>query len=117
MQELTPLLIFLALSTAFAAFLVILGFLVSPKAPSEVKNSTYECGLKPFGDAKIQYSPNFFIFALMFLIFDIETIMLYPFALAFNKIGFLALIEAFLFVMILLFGLIYVLKKEILRFE
>ena len=69
----------------------------------------------PFGDAKIKFDVKYFNYAILFLIFDIETIFLYPFAVSLNYLGWFAVIEAFLFVAILLLGLYFAIKKRLLR--
>ena len=85
------------------------------KKKSALKETTYECGAIPFDDAKIKFDIKYFNYAILFLIFDIETVFLYPFAISINSLGLFAIIEAFLFVGILLFGLIFAIKKDILR--
>lgn len=117
MQELLALVLLLGLSAAFAVFALVLSFLISPKAPSYNKELTYECGMEPFSDAKVQYNIQFFMYAILFLIFDIETIMLFPFALIFNELRLLAFIEVTIFVGLILLGLIYAIKKNMLRFR
>lgn len=117
MQELLALILLLGLSTAFAVAALVLSLILSPKADSNIKNSTYECGMNTFSDAKIQYNMQFFMYAILFLIFDIETVMLFPFALIFNKLGILAFVEVAIFVLLLLLGLIYAAKKNMLRFR
>ena len=117
MQELLALVLLLGLSTAFAVAALVLNFLISPKAESNIKNSTYECGMPLFSDAKIQYNVQFFMYAILFLIFDIETVMLFPFALIYGKLGLLAFVEAAIFVSLLLLGLVYAAKKNMLRFR
>ena len=95
--------------------MVIAGFVCQYKKENAVKNSTYECGLVQNGDARIKFDIKYFNYAILFLIFDIETIFLYPFALSVNSLGLFAIIEAFLFVAILLFGLFFAIKKNMLR--
>lgn len=115
MKELVCLAIFVILSTLFAIAMVVAGFLCQYKKETSVKNTTYECGIVPFNDARIKFDIRYFNYAVLFLIFDIETIFLYPFALSFNSLGLFAVIEAFLFVFILLFGLFFAIKKKMLR--
>lgn len=117
MKELVFLLVFIALSTAFALAALIASFICSPKAESDEKSSTYECGMKLFSDARIQFDVKFFNFAIMFLIFDVEAIFLFPFAVNFVHLKLFAIIEVFIFVALLLFALIYAIKKEILRWQ
>jgi len=115
LKELVCLCIFIALSTFFAVAMVIAGFICQYKKKSSVKETTYECGLQPFGTAQVKFDIKYFNYAILFLIFDIETIFLYPFALNFDKLGLLAILEAFLFIVILLFGLLFAIKKKMLR--
>lgn len=117
MKELVFLLVFIALSTAFALAALIASFICSPKAESDEKSSTYECGMQLFSDARIQFDVKFFNFAIMFLIFDVEAIFLFPFAVNYTQLQLFAVVEAFIFIALLLFALIYAIKKEILRWQ
>ena len=115
MKELVCLIIFIALSTLLAIAMVVAGFLCQYKKESAVKNSTYECGLIPEGQAQIKFDIKYFNYAILFLIFDVETIFLYPFAVSLNSLGLFAVIESFIFVAILLFGLYFAINKKMLR--
>ena len=115
MKELVCLVIFVVLSTLLAIAMVLAGFLCQYRKKTAIKETTYECGLVPVGDAKIKYDIKYFNYAILFLIFDIETIFLYPFAVSINSLGLFAIIEAFLFVMILLLGLYFAINKKMLR--
>lgn len=115
MKELVCLAIFVILSTLFAFIMIAAGFLCQYKKESAVKNSAYECGIVPFSDAKIKFNIRYFNYAILFLVFDIETIFLYPFALSLNSLGIFAAVEAFLFVLILLLGLYFAINKKMLR--
>ena len=115
MKELVCLAIFVIISTLLAIAMIITGFICQYKKESSVKNSTYECGLVPIGDARIKYNIKYFNYAILFLIFDIETIFLYPFAISINSLGLFVIIEAFAFIMILFLGLFLAIKKELLR--
>ena len=95
--------------------MIIAGFICQYKKKSEIKNQTYECGILPDSDAKIQFDIKYFNYAIAFLIFDIETIFLYPFAVFVNELGLFAIIEAFVFILILLVGLFYAINKKMLR--
>ncbi len=115
MKELVCLVIFVVLSMLLALAMLVAGFICQYKNESVVKNSTYECGLMPIGDAKVRFDIKYFNYAILFLIFDVETIFLYPFAVTMNSLGLFAIIEAFIFVAILLFGLFFAIKKKMLR--
>ena len=115
MKELVCLAIFIILSTLFAIAMVAAGFVCQYKKQSQVKNSTYECGIKTKSDAWIDFDIKYFNYAILFLIFDIETIFLYPFAIFVNSWELFAIIEAFVFISILLFGLFFAIKKKVVR--
>lgn len=115
MKELIFLLVFIVLSTAFAFAALIASFICSPKAESTEKTTTYECGMNLFSDARIQFDMKFFNYAILFLIFDIETIFLFPFAVNFMQLRAFALVEVFIFLALLLLALVYAIKKDVLR--
>ena len=115
MKELACLSIFVIVSALFAVLMIAAGFICQYKKTSEVKNSVYECGMVPFGEARVRFDIKYFNYAIIFLIFDVETIFLYPFAVSVNSLGLFAIIEAFIFVLILLLGLGIVIKKKFLR--
>lgn len=89
--------------------------LLRPSHKSKEKLSSYECGMTPFGGEWSQFNVRFYIFALLFLIFDVEIAFLYPWAIIFRKLGVATFIEMMLFVGILVLGLIYAWKKGVLR--
>lgn len=109
--------VFIVLSVVFASIALFLSWLIQPKSPNKTKNSTYECGMTPIGDSKIQFSSKYYMYALLFIIFDIEAVFLFPWAIAFKKFGIYALTEAFLFIAILVIGLIYAWKKGALKWQ
>lgn len=117
MKELIFLLVFIVLSSLFALAALICSFICAPNAPNEEKTSTYECGMSPFSNARIQFDIKFFNYAIMFLIFDVETIFLFPFAISFGQLQLFAIVEMTIFVALLLFALIYAIKKNILRWQ
>ena len=116
MNELYFLLIFILLSTAFAVASVVAGFVFGYKS-DETENSSYECGMKTFGSAKIQFNVRFLNFAVMFLIFDVESIFLFPFAVSVGEFQIYVLVEVVLFVLIFLYALFFAIKKKILRWQ
>ena len=115
MKELVCLSLFIILSALFGIAMVVAGFVCQYKQKNSVKNSTYECGVPPIMDANIQFDIKYFNYAIMFLVFDIETIFLYPFAVSVNRLGLFAIIEAFVFMLILLIGLVFAINKKMLR--
>ena len=117
MKELVFLLIFIVLSTAFAFAALIASFICSPKAESDEKSATYECGMKLFSDARIQFDMKFFNYAILFLIFDVETIFLFPFAVNFVQLQLFAVVEVAIFISLLVFALVFAIKKDVLRWQ
>lgn len=115
MVETTFLLIFSILSFLFAVAALVAAYICSYKNGNDDKSEIYECGMQLFSNAKIQFDIKYFNFAILFLIFDVETIFLFPFAVNFKQLGIFALVEAFIFVFLLLFALIYCIKKNMLR--
>ncbi len=97
-----------------AAAITIAGFL-APKKPNPIKNSTYECGIETVGPTWIQFKAQYYVFTLVFLVFDVEMVLLFPWAVAYNQMKLFAVVEGVLFVLILLGGLLYAWKKRALE--
>ena len=95
----------------FSAAALIVSRLLQTHNPYKEKNKTYECGMEPVGGAWVQFKPAYFMAALVFLLFDVETVFLFPWAINFVEMGLLALIEMFIFIAILTVGLIYAWKE------
>ena len=104
-------LVFIVLGAVTVALMLTLTRLFAPTAPSAVKASTYECGEVPYGTSWVQFNIRFYVVALIFIIFDVEVVMLYPWAVIFQRLGLLAFVEAFIFIAILLAGLAYLWKE------
>lgn len=92
-------------------------FLVRPKRQGIERRTTYESGMEPIGGAWIQFNIRYYMFALVFVIFDVEVVFLYPWAVAFNQLGLLAFIEVLIFVAILVVGLVYAWRKGALEWS
>ncbi len=111
--------LYIAIFTGIALFLpgvaIFLAAVLSPKKPDPIKTSTYECGMETVGEAWVQFKVQYYVFGLIFLAFDVESVFLYPWAVAFNKVGLFAVLEAILFIAILLGGLIYAWRKGALE--
>jgi NADH:ubiquinone oxidoreductase subunit 3 (subunit A) len=90
---------------------------LAPKDPSRDKAVTYECGMLPIGRARTQVHFRYYLFAILFLIFDIEAVFLFPWAVTFVQIGEQAFYEMIVFIAILAFGLLYAWKKGVLRWR
>jgi NADH-quinone oxidoreductase subunit A len=108
-------LLFVGLTGAFVFGGLIVSFLVAPHKPGKVKNSPYECGEKSIGTAWIQFNVGYYLFALLFLVFDVEAAFLYPWAVVLREVGIFGLIEAGVFILILLSALVYAWRKGVLE--
>ena len=112
-----PVVIFLLLGTATGIGMVVAGWFFRPRRPYPEKLTTYESGITPFMDAHQKFSIRYYIIAMLFLIFDIEAVFLYPWAVAYGSIGLYGLIEVLVFIAILLVGYVYAWKKGALEWE
>ena len=94
-----------------------LAWLIRPKKPNPVKKSTYECGIETIGDTWVQFKSQYYIYALVFVVFDIEAVFLLPWAVAYDNLPLYALLEAIIFVVILVLALVYAWRKGALRWS
>ena len=117
MIEYLPILLFLLVAVGFAAGTIFASELIVPIRRNAVKNSAYECGVEPVGDARGRFSVKFYLVAVLFILFDIEAVFLYPWAASFRWLGLYGLIEMILFILILFVGYLYLLKKKALEWE
>lgn len=112
-----PILILLVLAFAIPVILVTLAAATGPRKPSEKKMSVFECGVDPVGTPRHRYSVKFFLVALLFIIFDVEAVFIFPWAVLFRELGVFGFVEMAVFLLILLLGLFYVWKKGALEWE
>ena len=111
MQGWFSILLMIALGAGFALISVVLSGLLGPRKPSAEKSAPYECGMPPVGDARERQSVKFYLVAMIFLLFDIEVAFLYPWAMALRDLGWNGFGQVLLFMLLLLFGYIYVWRK------
>jgi NADH-quinone oxidoreductase subunit A len=107
--------VFLLLGILLPVVALGIGRILWPNAPSEAKATTYESGIDPYHDSRVQFNVRYYMFGLLFVIFDVETVFLYPWAVAYEKLGVFALIEMLIFVIMLVIGLVYAWKKKVLK--
>jgi NADH:ubiquinone oxidoreductase subunit 3 (subunit A) len=107
----SAILTFLVVVLGFLAFNLVLWWVIRPSRHSEEKLTTYECGENPTGSAWIQFNVRFYVFALIFVIFDVEAAFLLPWAVVFRELGRLAFLEGLVFIAILAVALAYVWRK------
>jgi NADH-quinone oxidoreductase subunit A len=117
MREYLPVLLFLVAAIGFGAGTIALSSIIVPQRRNAIKNAPYECGVEPVGDARARFSVKFYVVAVLFILFDIEAVFLYPWAVAFKQLGVYGLVEMLLFILILLVGYLYLLKKRALEWE
>jgi NADH-quinone oxidoreductase subunit A len=117
MLEYLPVLLFVAVGLGFGAVTIAASSLIVPRRVTPEKVAAYECGVDPVGDARGRFSVKFYMVAVLFILFDIEAVFLYPWAVAFQWLGLYGLIEMVLFIVILLVGYLYLLKKRALEWE
>ncbi len=108
---------FVAVGIAFVGGTLLLARLARPSAPNPDKLETYECGPLPFGDAWRQFNMHYYLFALLFVVFDVEAAFLFPWALAFRQVGAYAVAEMIIFVALLGLGLLYAWRRGGLEWE
>ena len=112
-----PLLILLGLSVVNAVGMVALSTAVSPTKKTAVKSAPYESGMDPIGDTRSRFSMNFYVVAILFIVFDVETVFLLPWAVVMRQVGVAGFVAAGMFIFILTVGLIYEWKKGALEWD
>jgi NADH-quinone oxidoreductase subunit A len=112
-----PILMMLIVAIGFAVFTLVGSHFLGTRIDSKAKLGAYECGITPVGNARERFHTRFYLVAMLFIVFDIETVFLYPWAIVFKKLGMFGLIEMAVFVAILLIGLVYVWGKGALEWD
>jgi len=115
-----PIILFIFVALAFGVITLLISYFVQPKYPEPEKLSAYECGSEPFSDARMPFPVRYYIFAMLFVIFDIEVIFLYPWAVVFNdinKVSAIGLIEMMIFIALFLVAYVYAWRKGALEWD
>ena len=112
-----PILIFIAIALAFGGVTLLLGNVLRPRRVYKAKLTPYESGSIPYSDARIPFPMRYYIITMLFVIFDIETVFLYPWAVVYHKLGLYGLVEMALFIIVLLVGYVYAWKKGALEWD
>jgi NADH:ubiquinone oxidoreductase subunit 3 (subunit A) len=107
--------IFIVIGIVVPVVPLVIAALISPKKPNKIKQDTYECGIETVGDSWVQFKAQYYIFALVFLVFDVETVFLFPWALSLNQLPMFVVLEGILFIGILVTGLVYTWRKGMLE--
>jgi len=113
----SPILIFVVLALAFGLVTLFLSSLLQPKYPEEEKLSVYECGSEPFSDSRMPFPVRYYVIAMLFVIFDIEVIFLYPWAITFDQLGIIGLIEMLIFIGLFVVAYVYAWRKGALEWD
>jgi NADH-quinone oxidoreductase subunit A len=116
-EQYLPIGIMMVLALAFGLVLVNINKWIGPKRPSDEKMSTYESGMEPVKSARERFSVKFYLVAMLFIIFDIEIVFMYPWAVKFRELGVFGFVEMLVFIGILLVGYLYIWKKGALRWH
>jgi NADH-quinone oxidoreductase subunit A len=115
--EYVPIFIFILVALLMGVVPLMLTFFVASQKPDAEKLSAYECGFEAFEDARMQFDVRFYLVAILFVVFDVETAFMFPWAAVLDSIGLFGLIEMMLFLVVLLVGYIYAWKKGALQWE
>jgi len=114
-QNYVPIFLFLAVVGTLIPVTLLVARIIRTQSPNRVKLSPYECGIDPHGDSRGRYTVRFYIIAILFVIFEVETIFLFPWAVKFKALGVFGLVEMLIFLGILLAGFIWIWKKGALE--
>lgn len=109
-----PLLMHFGIATGLAAAIVTLSWLIGQHKPGRAKMSPYECGVQPIGDARGRFSVKFYLVGMLFILFDVEAVFLYPWAVILRELKMFGFWEMLLYIAVVLIGLFYVWKKGVL---
>jgi NADH-quinone oxidoreductase subunit A len=105
----------LVVAVVFAVVPLLVEWLIAPRKRTLAKGDAYECGVKTYGETWVRFRIQYYIYAIMFVVFDIEVVFLFPWAASYAKLGAFALVEMIIFLLILLAGLVYAWAKGVLR--
>lgn len=112
-----PILMQALLAIGFVVATIIISGKLGPKRKSAIKDKNFECGIESVGNARIPFSVKYFLVAILFVLFDIEVIFLYPWAINFKELGIEGMIKMVVFMALLLVGFFYIIKKKALQWE
>ena len=116
-NDFLPIALMFIVALGFVATTMVVTHLLGPKRKSKIKEDTFECGIEVQGNARIPFSIKYFLVAILFVLFDVEVIFMYPWAVNFKSLGLTGFIEMLTFVGFLLVGFYYIIKKGALKWE
>jgi len=112
-----PIVLMFIVAMGFVATTLVVTHLLGPKRKTKVKQDPFECGIEAQGDAHVPFSVKYFLVAILFVLFDVEVIFMYPWAVNFRNLGFTGFMEMMTFIAFFLVGFIYIVKKGALKWE
>ncbi|RME64523.1 MAG: NADH-quinone oxidoreductase subunit A [Nitrospirae bacterium] len=116
-SEYLPVLIFMVVAACFGLGLLVFGYILRPQRPYKQKIMPYESGIDPVGEPRVRFAIRYYVIAMLFVVFDVEAVFMYPWAVTFDKLGFFAFVEMMVFIVILLVGYIYAWGKDAFTWE
>lgn len=117
LMQYLPMLLMLIVAAGFIGTTMLVTHIMGPRRKSKKKLESFECGIEPQGNARIPFSIKYFLVAILFVLFDVEVIFMYPWAVNFKELGTIGFIEMLLFMAFLLVGFFYILKKGVLNWN
>ena len=112
-----PILVMVVIAGAFSVIALTASALLGPRRYNKAKDEPYESGILPFGDAKRRFPVQFYVIAVLFILFDVEVILMYPWAVSARKLGVFGLVEMAIFLVILLVGFVYAWKNDTFKWQ
>ncbi len=116
-QDYYPIALMFLVALSFVVVTMVATHLLGPRRKSQIKLDSFECGIEPQGNARVPFSVKYFLVAILFVLFDVEVIFMYPWAVMFKELGMPGSIEMILFISFLLVGLFYIIKRGALKWE
>lgn len=117
LEQYLPILIFFLLSIVFGMVPLLAGLVLAKRNPSQAKDSPYECGFEAFDDARAPFDVRFYLVAILFILFDLETAFFFPWAVVLRQIGWAGFLAMMMFLLVLVVGFVYEWKKGALEWE
>ena len=117
LNEYLPILLFAGVAFAIGVLPIALGMILGPRNPDSQKNSPYECGFEAFEDARMKFDVRYYLVAILFILFDLEIVFLFPWAVALDGIGLLGFWSMMFFLFVLVVGFVYEWRKGALQWE
>jgi len=112
-----PMLLMFIVATGFVLLVIFVTHFLGPQRKSKIKLETFECGIEPQGNSRMPFSVKYLLVAILFVLFDVEVIFMYPWAVNFLKLGMYGFVEMIIFICLFMLGFLYIVKKGALKWE